>query len=122
MVGQGLRKALEQLWTDRCTVYVLEKARNPESKLTEFEEVAVLEDIPCRLSFSQLSAASGDAFATTSQTVKLFLAPETEIPPGSKLSVRRPGRMEPLLYSQSGEPSRYASHQEIPLTAFGRWA
>ena len=77
---------------------------------------------PCRLSFSGASSqtlsgleAAGEAkpWSQAGQSVKLFLAPEREVPPGSKITVT--GRGVTRVYGRSGQPAVYGSHQEIAL-------
>lgn len=114
------RKALERLWKDRCGVYVQEEHTDPVTKLTDFQEMPLFEDQPCKLSFSTLSANSGDELPVVAQAVKLFLSPELTIPPGSKIVIKRSDRE--FTFSQSGEPGIFSNHQEIPLTEFKGWA
>ena len=45
--------------------------------------------------------------------MKLFLAPEWQVPAGSKITVT--GRGGERVYCRSGEAAVYGSHQEIPL-------
>ncbi|UNI72464.1 MAG: head closure knob [Chaetfec virus UA24_244] len=114
------RKALERLWKDRCWVYVQAETIDPSTKLTDFEETPLLEDQPCKLSFSTLSAVSGDELPAVAQAVKLFLPPEVDVPPGSKIVVKRSNRE--FTFSRSGEPGIFSEHQEILLTEFKGWA
>lgn len=89
--------------------------------VTSQKEVLVKKDIPCRLSFSSASATleSGSA-AGVVQTVKLFLAPEVVLRPGSKIEVVQNDRTE--CYSQSGKPAVYSSHQEVVLELWKGYA
>ena len=111
MVNQ--RKALELLWKDTCTIYGKEKTTDPKTKVTSFQEVPLAENVKCKLSFSTLPAASGDNVSTVSQTVKLFLGNEVEVPTGSKIVVKRQGKT--FTYCRSGEPGWFTHHQEVPL-------
>lgn len=114
------RKALERLWKDRCSVFVQTEETDPSTKLTDFKETPLFEDQPCKLSFSTLSATSGDELPAVAQAVKLFLSPEVDIPPGSKIVVKRSDRE--FIFSRSGEPGIFSDHQEILLTKFKGWA
>lgn len=112
MVDAGA--ALKKLWTDRCTVTVRQERQNPINKQTEFVDVIVLADEPCRVSFERIPATSPDnGTVIVSQAVKLFLRPDVDIPPGSTFVVARQGRTE--TYVSSGQPAIYPSHQEIAL-------
>ncbi len=116
------RAALEKyLYEDLCGVVEYRDVKDPKTKLTRKQEVAVLENQPCKLSFETLKDAEGTDTATAiSQTVKLFLAPEITIAPGSKIVVTHTGRTE--AYQRSGIPAVYPTHQEIMLTVFEGWA
>ena len=52
--------------------------------------------------------------------IKLFIAPEINIMPGSKIVVTQRGRTTE--YKNSGEPAIYETHQEIMLVKFKGWA
>ncbi len=111
-----VRLAIEQTYTDRMTVTVMEKTMNQETGETQFKPVEVSKDVPCRLSFGTKSSAApaGEIPAyTVSQPVKLFVSPDIAIPPGSSVSVTRCGVTKK--YRQSGEPALYPTHQEIIL-------
>ncbi len=113
-------QALRLLWTDSCSVFVREERRDEETKLTEFQEVLLLEDEPCKLSFETLPAAEGDETATAAQTVKLFLSSACRVPAGSKIVVTR--KEHTFVFSRSGEPGVFTHHQEISLEKFRGWA
>ena len=114
------RKALERLWKDRCSVFVKEKVTDPTTHLTDFEEMPLLQDQPCKLSFETLNSTDGDHVATVTQSVKLFISPDVVIKAGSKIIVTQHGRTTE--YSNSGVPAVYPTHQEIMLTLFEGWA
>ena len=112
--------AIRLLWTDACTVleYREYTAANGATKHTE---ETVLEDEPCKLSFSRLAAVNQtDSAAVTVQAVKLFIDQGLVIAPGSKIVVRRDGRV--FEYAQSGLAGVFRDHQEIPLVPFGGYA
>ena len=118
---KAYQKALQRLWTGRCSVFVRKTIVNPDNGCDEPYEEQVLEDVPCRLSFSSAPAISETYEAAgVQQTIKLFLAGDVEIPAGSKIRVTQNGHTAD--YTRSGEPARYSSHQEIELTLFQRWA
>ena len=123
MVGRAVQRALETLWTDRVTVYRKQKVTDPETHITDFQEVPILEDQPCKLSFETLTASQGDPAATVSQAVKLFLSPDVTVPAGCRVVVTRPNETERVLtYTSSGLAGMFHSHQEISLVPESRWA
>ena len=115
------RKALERMYQGRATVIEYQKVKD-EWGMTNFQEVTVLEDQPCKLSFETLTSSTGDPVAAVSQTVKLFLSPDVEIPAGCKIVVTRFNDLErQFTYSKSGEAGVFTNHQEIMLTLFEKW-
>jgi len=110
------RIALEKFhYQDICSVIEYQDIKDPETKLISKREVAVLENQPCKLSFeTNGSATNTDEAAAITQDIKLFISPEIEIAPGSKIVITREGRE--AAYSQSGVPAVYPTHQEIMLT------
>ena len=119
-----VRAAIESLYRDSCTVYGMVPYQKT-NRATAYQEVVILENQPCKLSYSQaLSAqpvAENDGIASAmTQLVKLFIAPELDIPPGSKIQVEHLGRT--LYFKSSGAPAVYAIHQEIQLELVDKWA
>lgn len=120
MYMDAARKAIEMLYKDTCTIYEKQKVIDPITHTTTFKEVAVHENIKCRLSFSSISVVGNEEAPSKAQTTKLFIAPEIDIKPGSKISINRQGKT--LDYKRSGEPAIYSNHQEIMLDLFERYA
>lgn len=119
MVAQ--RKAIERLYKGRCDVIIYEKAKDHISKITKSQESKVVVEQPCRVSFkSSPQASEGDGPSAVKQIIKLFIAPELIIKPGSKIIVTQEGRT--IEYNASGPPAVYSSHQEIVLELFKGWA
>lgn len=115
------REALEAVYDGVCTVYEKQPVFDPVTKVTAVREVEVLAEEPCHLSFSNAGPSSGsENAAEVSQVIKLFLAPEKEIRPGSRIMVTQQGRTEN--YSRSGKAAVYAGHQEITLELFRGYA
>ena len=111
---------MRKLWTDRLTVTEYQDVIMP-NKSTGSEEVVVMEDVACKLSFSTLRTTDqGELAAGIGQTTKLFLDRSVDIKPGSKLTVTRCGQV--LTYKNSGLPGMFHSHQEIVLVPFEEWA
>lgn len=115
------KHAIESLYTGTVTVTEYQEYTKP-NKSTGHREVPVIIDEPCRLSFSSSSSTSpqdNNASALV-QNIKVFLAPDKDIKPGSKLTITQNGRTAE--YKNSGEPALYATHQEINLELFKGWA
>jgi hypothetical protein len=117
----AVRKAIESMYTGKCTVWKYQAVKNPVTKISSQDEVAVVTDQPCRLSFKNITTVSAaDGAATVTQIVKLLLAPEVIIKPGSKITVTQNGITTD--YQSSGKPAVYTHHQEIILELFKGWA
>lgn len=115
------KAALQSLWKGTCTVFVRQGQQNPVNKRTEFVEVSLHENIPCRLSFQTISSTKeSQNAARAEQVIKLFLGTEYNIPPGSKIVVAQNGQTNE--YQNSGQPAVYSNHQEIVLDLFRGWA
>ncbi len=115
------RKAIESSYAGVCTVIERRQVRDEQTKISRQAEQAVLEKQPCRLSFEKAAAAEPtDTAAAVGQSVKLFLAPEVELKPGSKIIVEQNGRR--FEYAASGEAAAYPSHQEVYLSLWRGWA
>jgi len=115
-----VRKAIEKLYRDTCTI-VEYRTYKKSNKSTGQKEFTVLQDQPCKLSFSTVSSNTETASAEmVTQVVKLFIAPEIVIKPGSKIIVEHEGRT--TAYKNSGQPGVYPSHQEVVLELFDGWA
>lgn len=116
----GMREAAETLYTGRMDVVEYRAVEDEKTGITEHREVTVLEDIPCRLSYGKAAAAAEGDAAENVQEIKVYFAPEVSIRPGSKLIVRQNGAE--AAYKSSGVPRCYASHNEVALEYFERWA
>ena len=114
------RKALEKLYSDTCTIIEYQEYQKPNKSIGH-QEVPVLENQPCMISFkSSDNTDNSESASALSQTIKVFLAPEVNVKPGSKLSITRNGVTTD--YKNSGEPARYDTHQEITLELFKGWS
>lgn len=115
------RKAIESRYAGTCTVYEYQSVKDTVTKITDKQEVDVLTDQPCRLSYKTIaSTSSSDGAAAVTQAVTLFIAPEIIIKPGSKITVIQNGITAD--YQSSGKPAVYTNHQEIVLELFQGWA
>jgi hypothetical protein len=115
------RAALEKLWKGLCTITVRQGSKNQINKRTEFTETIVYENQPCKLSFERITSTNENNNAVlVIQGAKLFIAPEINIPAGSKITVTQNNKTN--VYEKSGEPAIFTNHQEVPLELFKRWA
>ena len=115
------RKAIESLYDGTCSITEYRKVKK-ENKTTGSEEVVVLEGQPCRLSFGSTATTSPkeNGASSVTQTVKVYLAPEITVKPGSKLTITQ--KSITTDYKNSGKAAVYATHQEIDLELFKGWA
>lgn len=114
------RTAIESLYKDRCDIIEYQSYKK-ENKSTGQKEVTIVENQPCRLSIQNTTSTSpADGAATIQQTIKLFIAPELVINPGSKIVITRNGQTRE--YKNSGVSAMYCSHQEVILELFDGWA
>lgn len=112
---------LQKLWRDTCSIYNFEKVKDPKTKTTEFKEILVQENIPCRISFQNISSTSETpSIAITNQVIKLFLSNKVEIKENSKIVVTRNGISK--TYKASGIPAIYSAHQEVILVTDNKGA
>ena len=90
MIADAIRQAqkmhrtmIEQTYDGICSIYQIVHEKDPDTKVTKQQERQMSSGIPCHLSFSGFpSADTGETVTDVSQTIKLFLNPEQEIPPG----------------------------------------
>lgn len=114
------RKALESLYDGKCTITEYQKIQK-ENKSTAFKEVVVLENQPCRLSYQNITQTTQtESGSTLSQSVKVFIAPEIVVKPGSKLTITQ--NQVTTEFQNSGQPAHYFTHQEIVLELFKGWS
>ena len=114
------RKAIESLYDGKCIITEHQKVKK-ENKSTGFQDVVVQEDIPCRLSFKTITNTNQTDTAASAvvQIAKVFLAPEIQVKPGSKLTITQ--NDVTTEYKSSGKPAFYSTHQEIVLELFKGW-
>ena len=113
------RKTIESQYDAKCDV--VEKRPKEVNNITKNIEETVLIDKDCRVSFEDIYVnTETDTKEKKIQKIKLFIAPELDIKPGSKIVVTRKGRTTE--YKNSGEPAIYDTHQEIILELWKGWA
>lgn len=116
-----IRQLIEKTYIGTCTISEYKKVP-VEDGSTEFQETIVLENQPCRLSFSSSPSTNSNSDNTAQsviQTTKVFISPDINIKSGSKLTVTQNGITK--AYENSGEPAIYATHQEIIVKLFKGW-
>ncbi len=115
------KNAIESLYDGTCTVTEHQKVVKA-NKSTGFQDVVVLNNQPCRLSFRNITDTSQEENAASAvvQVTVLFISPSITIAPGSKITVTQNGVTTD--YQQSGMPARYDTHQEIVLDLFREWS
>lgn len=113
------RRAIERMYTDRCTISRHVQLKDPETKETKLVLQPVYEDKPCRISQRALGTnQQTEAENSIAYETKLFVAPELEIKQGDVVEVTRGGVSREYT---AGEPFLYPTHQEISLQR-GEWA
>ena len=116
----AVRKAIEEMYIGTCTITEHQKVKK-ENKSTGFQDVIVLENQPCKLSFEKITNTSQtETAALVVQTTKVLIAPEIQIKPGSKLTITQ--NNVTTEFKNSGEPAMFGSHQEIILELFKGWS
>lgn len=118
---KAAKKAIESTYSGVCTILERRDVQDEKTKITrKNQEVIIVENQPCKLSFEKLNAViQTDTVTKQAQGTKLFIAPEIEVKPGSKIIVEQNGVTTE--YSASGIPAIYSTHQEIMLELFERW-
>lgn len=114
-----VRAAYEQLYQDTCNIIEKQEVENPDGSTTH-AEVVVHEGIPCRISYkTDLIAGNTESASPLKEDIELFINPDIEVKPGSKLEITHLGTT--TAYSRTGEPAKYDTHQEVHLELFKRW-
>lgn len=108
------------LWTGKATIYEYQDITDPNTFLSTQGEVPVVEDEPCRVSFSHDSVNqvvdSSEGVPKAIQVITLFIRPDLVINPGSIIEVTQNNRT--TKYKGASVPSVYTNHQEIELELY----
>lgn len=107
-----VRKAVERLYADTATIITYDNTDIDEYGKVRQREITH-ESVPCRLSYKNSPATSGDVMPVFAQTITLFIAPDIEVPEGAAIDITRNGKL--LHFKSAGAAQRYQSHQEIAL-------
>lgn len=120
---EQLKKArpyLEKTYIDTCTVIEYQEVENPITHITDYEEVIVYENVPCKLSH-HVPLASGEGVSSSlSLSSYVTLNPDLVIKAGSKIIVTRNGKDN--VYAHSGESAMGINHQKIMLKIWEDYA
>jgi len=109
-----MKNIIESLYTGICDIYEYQKDTDPVSKITKNIETEVCINKKCRVSYKTISSSEQtDTTDNISQVIKLFIDPNLNVKPGSKIIVTQNGRS--TSYISSGQPAIYTNHQEIIL-------
>ncbi len=112
-----VKNPLAILWTGRCTIWEHEDVTDPDTYQTTQQEVAIVEEEPCRISFlSEAVTNPATGVAEMQQYTVLFIRPDLTIDPGSVIEVTQNGVT--TKYRRSGKSAVYTNHQEIRLTLY----
>lgn len=116
------RKGIEMLYDCTCQIEELQSSESPETGITEQTWKVILSQQPCKRSIENVEAADKDNnVAIVSQVIRLFMAPEITVLPGSRITVTdKRGSIE--IYESSGKSAVLTNHQEIILKTRDRWA
>ena len=115
------RQAVESQYDGICNIIEHQKVKDPKTKKSNFIENVVKEEQACKVSYEDIYLNTETETQSKVVTkIKLFIAPELDIKPGSKIVVTQKGRTTE--YKNSGEPAIYDTHQEIMLEKFKEWA
>lgn len=111
---QKAREEFEKMYDGICTITQKGKSVDPITHKTTYRDSVVYENEPCRLSEKSVAATSQGIVAGVTKEMVLFIAPELDIKPGSKITITQNGKTED--YERSGEPITHKTHQEIVLS------
>jgi hypothetical protein len=96
------------------------KVKDKNGAISQREKI-IVKDQPCHLSFENVTTVDQTTSAAhVTQTVKLFVAPDLNIKPGAKITVKQADITS--VYMHSGKAAVYDTHQEIMLDLFERYA
>jgi len=108
---------LSVLWTGLATIYEYKDITDPVTYQTTQQEVIVLKNEPCRMSYNyEQSTNMQSGAAVVSQGIKLFIRPDLVINPGSVIEITQHGVTQK--YKGSSSPAVYCNHQEIILELY----
>lgn len=122
----SVERALRALWRDACTIEAVEEYSKPNGAKAK-RWVLLAENEPCKLSYYNNVRVNATAdelgmAAAVFQEAKLFLRPDLDVPPGSRITVVTHRHHKTLKFENSGAVSLFTNHQEILLEDTQEWA
>ena len=108
---------LESTYFDKCTIKRKEKIKNPNTGVTETNEIIIVEDIKCALSKKDIQAMTSDGVGNLAFSHLLFLNPTVDVQEGDIVEVSSMGKISIYLASK---PFIYPSHSQTLLTTSER--
>lgn len=74
------RQVIQKMYDCKCNIVEHQAIKNNINKRTEYQEIIVLENQPCRISYKTITNTNEtENESNVTQIVKLFLAPEIQI-------------------------------------------
>ncbi len=74
------RQVIQKMYDCKCDIIEHQAIKNIINKRTEYQEITVLEEQPCRISYKTISNANEtENESNVTQIVKLFIEPEIQI-------------------------------------------
>ena len=114
------RKYIEKLYLDTATVIEYREVEDEITHISNFQEVIVHENIPCKLSFNRFPQSGEGVASSLSFLATILISPDLTINEGSKFVIEKNGKTYEL--SNSGVPRMGINHQEIQVNEFKGWA
>lgn len=111
-----MREEFEAMYCHRLNVYEEVEVTDEKTHVTEFDTVLALSDIPCRVIEQSITPATEGEPARAEEQIKILLAPEIDIPPGSIVEVFFHGHSNK--YKRSGQPYIKSDTQTITLEIY----
>lgn len=108
------RAVIEAHYGDRLTVFKQERVANPMTHASKVQVVKKYENLPCHLDWGAAQTSPARPVADTSQEIKVLLAPEPVIEPGSSMEITTEAGLT-YTFKSSSPASVVPSHQEISL-------
>lgn len=115
-----VKKALEKGYIGTMDVYEYVQTTDAVTHVTSASLQKVLEQVPCRLSFTNSPQTAVEGVASISQVTMLFFDNVYSIKAGSKIDVTQNGITES--YKHSGTEAAYDTHKEVVVELCERWA
>lgn len=107
---------LTLLWKGVCNIMEYQSVYDTTTHQTTHTATTIVENEPCRVSYTRESLVSVAGVPTTTQTILLFIRPDIDIKAGSVIEVTQNGRT--IKYKGSSTTAKYTNHQEVVLELY----